>query len=285
MRKKWRAVIDSLTEHFISSSETKVALIKCLLCAIYFTLHSCILLVTHSNSRWSGWFGHFLRQSCLDCECQSVGWGHGTGKWEMQEPGLAVPSSLARADSAAHLHLLPSSLVWFSSGPLCPCHSFPKECSVAAVSLVLLLESLTRCSCVGHLGWASSPLSGTWRACSRQGGSMVRGTELGLWSWDLVLNRFCHKQLCIWGQTTESGHPPASCEADIITWPTGCSRIPWASAQEAMVSGRVLFEERCIMLWECCCSCLLGSPKPLSRMCPQGALLLAASCMTPSFIR
>lgn len=29
---------------------------------------------------------------------------------------------------------------------------------------------------------------------------MVRGTELGLWSWDLVLNRFCHKQCAFGGK-------------------------------------------------------------------------------------
>lgn len=224
-----------------------MALIKCLLCAIYFTLHSCILLVAHSNSRWSGWFGHFLRQSCLGCESVSQ-WAEATALGSGRCRSQAWQCRPLWQEPIQLRIFISSPVLWYDSRQVLyvPVTLSPK--SVAAVSLVLLLESLTRCSCVGHPGWASSPLSGTWRACSRQGGSMVRGTELGLWSWDLVLNRFCHKQLCIWGQTTESGHPPASCEADIITWPTGCSRIPWASAQEAMVSGRVLFEERCIML-------------------------------------
>lgn len=112
---------------------------------------------------------------------------------------------------------------------------FPKECSHSEPGPSP--GELNHVLLCGHQGCASSPLSGTWRVCSRQGGSMVRGTELGLWSLDLVLNQFCHIQLCIWGQTTKSDHPPASCEANILTWPTGCPHIPWASARRPRTVG------------------------------------------------
>lgn len=275
MESSWK-----LTERFISASETKVAFIKCLLCAIYFTLHICVLFLTATPGGGSGFGGVCNLPAVTDLSSGEFG-----------NQTQAVTSSLERT-----LIQLSISSSFFSSPQY---HGMIFIMSIMTLfsqrlwhkSVVLFLEYLTKC--MGHLCFAASPLSGTWSSCIKQRRQCGEGYRT--WALELGLcfeSWFFHIQLCFLGQTTwmsSSTHQLWSWY-NHITYEV-VARITWAGCIEAMANDRIWKKGSCLKssvdtLQNCFCCGLSGSSSLWAECVIEVPYFWAAFYMgmTPTFI-